>query len=90
LVLELEPKGALAEHDVWVVVGRDQAGARGLDDFGGGGLALDAGAPAEDDMGAIAFCSGNLGGSRNGGHDDVGGDVVLAGSEGECLGVIAW
>lgn len=71
-----------------MVIGGDVGGACVFDDGLDDGFALLGCGAAEVDRGAVAFCCGDFGGSRNGGHDYVGLGAEGAGGEGKGLGVV--
>ena len=54
------------------------------------GFALLGCAAAEVYFCSITFCRYDLGGGRDCGHDNVGGDTVCTSRERQCLSVIAW
>ena len=90
LVFHLERERALAEDDVRVVVGGDEARVGGADDVGDDGFALGGRAAGENDVRAVGARGGDFGRGRDGRHDDVGGDMAPVGGEGEGLGVVSW
>ena len=86
---EFEAERALAENDVRVVVRRDEARTRLLDDLVQDDLTLDARAAAEHDVGAVVLCPCNLGRCGDRGHDDVRWYAVGLRRESEGLGVVS-
>ncbi|KFZ00973.1 hypothetical protein V500_00913, partial [Pseudogymnoascus sp. VKM F-4518 (FW-2643)] len=84
------PRGPLPDHNVRMVVGRDQRSACVGDDVRDDGFALGGCGAAEEDAGAVGLGGGDFGGGGDAWHDDVGGDFEGGGGEGDGLGVVSW
>jgi hypothetical protein len=86
---QLQRGGALAGHDIGMIVWRDEHGTGFLLDAGGRALAGGEVRGTRHDVAAVALDGAALDGRGAGGHDDVGADATQVGDQGERLRVIA-
>jgi hypothetical protein len=89
LLLELKSLRALSEHDIRVVVWRNESRSGLFDDICHDSFSLVARRAGEDYIGTMRFSTRDLGRCGNGGHHNVGRYAMCFCSQSQSLGVVA-